>query len=783
MSIQAEAERAGVLATSPIGSATFPIEASTPSVGFPTPPLLSTTSPLLSTTLPPVSTTPPLVSTTTPHAVSTTPHALSATPHVADDGPQASLLRTLALARPAAGRLALATLLGAGALAAAIGLIATSAWLISRSSQRPQESAVAIAIVGVQFFALSRGLCRYAERLVGHDAAFRVLSSIRVAVYERLERLAPLGLPAFRSGELLARLVHDVDSLQDLLLRVVPPFAIALLVGAGTVALVWWMLPGAGLILLIALLIAAVLVPWLTGVLAARSEGREAATRGLLTASVVDLFEGAPELVVNGAAPEQLERALAADAELTRIAQTSARTAGVGQGLTTLCRGLAMWGALLVGVAAVREARLDGVLLAGLALIPLVAFELVTGLPAATQTLQRVRRAAARVQEVIDTPAPVAEPAYPVTLGTPLASQPDGNTHREQSRYGHSRDEPSQDGHSRVEYSKNGDSFDEPSQDSHSPDQPSQNDGSRVVAPSRPLPLHELRVRDLHSSYPGAEEAALRGIDLDLSPGRRVAIVGPSGAGKSTLAGVLLRFLPYQGGSVELDGVEISDLDGDALRRVVGLVSQDAHVFDSTIEQNLRLARRDASARELRDALAAARLLDWVDGLPHGIATEVGERGARMSGGQRQRLAIARALLGDFPLLILDEPGEHLDTQTADAILADLLAGTRDRTTLLITHRLVGLEQVDEVLVLDRGQVVERGMHAELIELDGRYATLWRRERGSGVEAMANDPAQTTVSRHGQRSDPGNSVEAMANDPAQTTVSKHGQRSGTMSRR
>src|SRR5277367_3896365 len=167
------------------------------------------------------------------------------TPPTDDHGPQAPLLQTLALARPAARRLALATLFGAGAMLAAIGLIATSAWLISRSAQHPQESAVAIAIVGVQFFALSRGLCRYAERLVGHDAAFRVLSDLRVEVYQRLERLAPLGLPAFASGDLLARLVEDVDALQDLMLRVLPPFVIALGVGAVTVGAVWAMLPAA----------------------------------------------------------------------------------------------------------------------------------------------------------------------------------------------------------------------------------------------------------------------------------------------------------------------------------------------------------------------------------------------------------------------------------------------------------------------------------------------------------------------------------------------------------
>ena len=476
-----------------------------------------------------------------------------------------------------------------------------------------------------------------------------------------LERLAPLGLPAFRSGDLLARLVHDVEALQDLLLRVVPPFAIALGVGAATVAVVWSMLPAAGLILLAALVLAGTLVPWLTARLATRGEAQQATARAELTANVVDLVEGAPELAVNGATPEQLRRALAADSALTRIAGATARTAGIGQGLTSLCCGLAMWGALAVGVSAVHAGNLDGVLLAGLALIPLVAFELVAGLPAATQTLQRVRRAAARVLEVMDVPAPVSEPLHPVAL---------------------------------------------------------------------PPPPHSLQVRGLRFRYPGAGRAALDGVDLDLSPGRRVAIVGASGAGKSTLAGVLLRFLPYDGGSVTLDGVEIAEYDGDQCRTVVGLVSQDAHVFDSTLEENLRLARRQASADELRAALASVRLLDWAQQLPAGLSTEVGERGTRMSGGQRQRLAIARALLADFPLLVLDEPGEHLDTPTADAIVADLLAVTRERATLLITHRLTGLQEIDEVLVLDHGRVVERGTHPELLALGGRYAALWQRGNG-----------------------------------------------------
>ena len=585
------------------------------------------------------------------------------------DGAEAPLSRTLRLARRGAGRLALASLLGAGAVGAGIGLIATSAWLISRASQRPQESALTIAIVGVQFFGLSRGLFRYGQRLVAHDVAFRSLAQLRVSSYERLEALAPAGLPAFRSGDLLARIVHDIDSLQDLMLRVIPPFAIAVLVGAGTVALMWLILPAAGLIILVALVLATTALTWLTGRLARSAEAEQALLRGELTAAVVDLLQGGAELTVFGALDEQVARTAAIDARLTEVVAASARTAGVGQGSATLLSGLAMWGALVVGVAAVRSGAMDGLLLAVIALVPLAAFEFLTDLPTATQALSRVRRAAARTFAIIDAKAPVTDPIAPVAL---------------------------------------------------------------------PAGRAEVRLRGLSTRYSDAGPWALDGIDLDLVPGRTVAIVGRSGAGKSTLAEILLRFLPYQSGSAALDGVEISELDGDQLRRVIGLVSQGAHIFDTTIEENLRVARRDATEDELRSALGRAVLLDWVDSLPLGLKTPVGANGASISGGQRQRLALARALLADFRVLVADEPGEHLDTATADELVTDLLATTTDHSVLLITHRLAGLETVDELIVLDRGRAIERGTHAQLLAAGGYYASMWAREAG-GLGAGGGD--------------------------------------------
>jgi thiol reductant ABC exporter CydC subunit len=579
----------------------------------------------------------------------------------------AALRTVLRPARQHAGRLAAGG--GAGFLASAssVALLVTGAWLVARAAERPPVVALSVAVVAVRAFAVTRACARYAERLLSHDATLRVLSDLRVRLYRRLERLAPSGLPVFRSGDLLARLVGDLDAVQDVFLRALLPWLTGTAVGLLAAAAVALLLPSAGLVLVAATLLVALVVPALSARAADRAQAGVAREQGTLTEQVVDTLERLPELVAYEALELRDSHLRDTEGRLARYRDTVARVRGLGVAAVALTTGGAVWAGLALGASAVRSGALAPVWLAVIALLPLALAEVLAPLPAAASELSRSTRAADRVEEVELAPDPVQEPAVPAPIG--------------------------------------------------------------------PGPWH-LRVEDLAARWTPDGRPALSGVDLDLPPGRRVLLVGPSGSGKTTLAHVLLRFLDPAAGRVLLDGTDTRLLPGDDVRRVVGLLAQDAHVFDSTLRQNLLLARPDASVADLRVALRRARLLDWVDRLPEGLDTWVGNHGDRLSGGERQRLALARVLLADFPVLVLDEPTEHLDAATADALVADLVgphAVTAGRTLLAVTHRLRGFEGFDEVLVLDHGRVVERGTHDELVRRDGWYAAAYHDEGTSWV--------------------------------------------------
>ncbi|SEG73721.1 ATP-binding cassette, subfamily C, CydC [Thermomonospora echinospora] len=566
------------------------------------------------------------------------------------------LLWLLALAGPLRWRLLLAALAGAVTTAAGIALLGASGFLIARAAEHPGVTALTIAVVTVRALGVGRGLFRYLERLISHDVAFRVLGDVRVRIYRRLAALAPAGLRPLRSGDLLARLVSDVDSTQDLFVRGVVPVAAAAVAGGGAVAACAFLLAPAAGALALGLLVAGVLLPALSSALARSAGRRTAEARGTVAARVVDALSGAAELHAFGAQDRALAKVAEADAELAAQTRRGAFIQAAGAGLGSLAAGVTVWAVLLLGVVAVEGGTLGRVPLAVLALTALAAFEAVAALPTAAAQLAETRGGAARIIDVLDAPDPVAEP-------------------------------------------------------------------SRPLPP--PEPVLTVRLRDVRARYTPDGPFVVDGVDLDLTPGRRVALVGPSGAGKSTVAALLLRFLDPAGGTITLNGADLTAYDPDEVRRLIGGCPQDPHIFDSTVRENLRLARPGATDADMADAAARARLLPWIESLPDGWDTPVGVHGAAMSGGERRRLALARALLADPALMILDEPTAHLDRPTAAELTADLLRATRGRAILLITHDLTGLEEIDEIVVLDGGQVVQRGTHTELAARPGLYRTLW----------------------------------------------------------
>lgn len=550
----------------------------------------------------------------------------------------------LRLGRTGRGRLALAILLGALASGAAIGLTATSAWLISRASQHPPVLHLMVAIVAVRAFGLARGVLRYGERLTGHDASFRTLGDLRVATVARLEQVLPIRGDAERTalgaGDLLSRAVHDIDSLQDLWVRVVLPYSAAALVGAAAVVLVGVLVPAAGVALAVSLLAAALLAPAVSARAGRHAETRLAPLRAEYRTAVLDLLDGATELAVYGAMPARLEELDRCDTAMTTAEARSATASGYGAALATLAAGAAVWAGLWFGTDAVRTGALSAVSLAIVVLVPIAVHEVFAGLAPAAHQLPALATAAQRVRDIFQQPPSAQEPTTPKSL------------------------------------------------------------------PTAPF---GLRVRDLHARWLLDGPDVLRGVDVEIAPGSQTLIVGPSGSGKSTLAAVLLRLLDPTAGTVELTGsdhaIGIDQLAGDDVRGVIGWCAQDAYIFDSTIEANLRLARPEASAAELADALRRARLDSWIASLPGGLQTMVGEHGGHLSGGQRQRLALARTLLAGRPIMIFDEPTEHLDEATAVELADDILHATGDATVIIVTHRPELFPTVTTTLRLEQGSL------------------------------------------------------------------------------
>ena len=573
--------------------------------------------------------------------------------------------RLMEFSIPFTGRIALSMLLGALTVAAGIGLLSTSAYLIARAALHPSIAELQVAIVGVRFFGIARGVFRYLERLQTHDTAFRLLARLRVWFYEYLEPLAPARLLTKRIGDLLSRIVVDVETLQHFFVRVITPPGVAVaMIFAVTLFMsrfdLWLSAQ-----LLFFLLLVGLAIPLLTNRLARPFGEREVELRSALNAALVDGVQGNADILAFEQGPSHLDFVSNLTTDIAGTRERNAWVAGFSIGLTGLATNLAVMATLLRAIPLVQFGMLEGYLLAVVVIATIASFEAVAPLPDAFQHLESSLTAARRLFEIVDAPPAVIDPKLHIPL--PESTQ--------------------------------------------------------------------IRAAKLTFRYADALPPALRKLDFDITPGRILAVIGPSGSGKSSIAHLLLRFWDYSEGEIMLGGNDLRSYRLEDLRSLFSVISQDTYLFHGSIRDNLLYARPDAEDAEIFAALEQAQLLAFVQTLPQALDTPIGERGLMLSGGERQRLAIARALLRDAPIWIADEPTANLDPLTEHEVMRSLIGLMRKRTSLLLTHRLIELEAVDEILVLQEGRVVERGDHSLLLKAHGLYYRMWSHQRqADGME-------------------------------------------------
>ncbi|MBU0656721.1 MAG: thiol reductant ABC exporter subunit CydC [Gammaproteobacteria bacterium] len=565
------------------------------------------------------------------------------------------LLRLLRMFKPYWGWTVLGIFLSFITLLANVGLMAVSGWFISAMAMAGAAGVTMNYFTPsalIRLAAIVRTAGRYGERLVTHEATFRLLAELRVWFYQQLEPLAPARLEAYRSGDLLSRIRADIDKLDTVYLRLLVPLVVAMLATLVFVVVLLFYHPLLALVEGTLLLVAGVFIPWLMNRLGHTTGQQIVATKAQMRAALVNDLQGMGELLVYGAAASHASEINRLSHELARQQQAMSGLQGVAQGALGLCANLAMWGMLLVAIPLVSDGRLAPPELAMLALFALASFEAVMPLPLAFQTLGETLAALRRIFELTDMQPAVLEPQQPLPM---------------------------------------------------------------------PHTFH-FAFKDVVFRY-GENADTLHNITLDFSPASKLAVVGATGSGKSTLASLLLRFRESASGEILLAGQPIQHYSGEALRQHIAVVPQQTHLFNATIRDNLLLAKPDADQAAIEAACRLALIHDFISSQPQGYDTWVGETGVRLSGGQAKRVAIARALLKNVPVLILDEPTEGLDPETARQVMHNIVGHVQinQQSLLLITHRLQGLEQMDNIHVMDAGHIIESGTHAGLLAAQGHY--------------------------------------------------------------
>ncbi|EIM06561.1 cysteine ABC transporter permease/ATP-binding protein [Planococcus antarcticus DSM 14505] len=521
---------------------------------------------------------------------------------------------------------------------AGVALMGSSGYLISKAALTSQMTTLVVMAACLKLFGFVSALSRYGERLYSHRTTFTMLSHLRVSFFERLAPLAPGIFGKYRSGDLLARIVGDVESLQNFLLRVFYPPVVLGIVFLSTIFFSSFFSMGIAAVMFIGMLLTVVAVPAIFSIRKRRTDGQGRAKRGSLAIEATEFLYGFRDLKIH----QQLsvkEQQLATDAAQYNEGQRKeGLEENLAQSINSFVALLVSFFVLGVGAYFVAAGELNGLYLAMLVMISIAAFENVAPMAAFPAYFEESRKAAVRLEEI------VTEPVAPR--------------------------------------------------------------GTEQLADG---PL-DIKLTGASFSYPGEKSLAVDNVSIHLKPGTKTAIVGPSGSGKSTLMQLLLNVFPLDQGQLSIGGNPIGTLDQEAIWQKMNVVLQENHFFYGTIRSNLMIADAAASDEQLQKALAKVQL----ELFP--LTMTVEEKGQNLSGGQKQRLAIARALLKAKSLWLLDEPVSSVDNLTGQAIYQELFRQGKGDLFVIISHDLAGLEKMDQIVVMENGQIVESGSYKELME-------------------------------------------------------------------
>ncbi|GAA0401147.1 thiol reductant ABC exporter subunit CydC [Paenibacillus motobuensis] len=588
------------------------------------------------------------------------------------------------------GRFALYLILGVLTLLSASMLMFTSGYLITKSSTMPYNILlVYVPIVGVRAFGIGRSVIHYVERLVGHDAVLRILSRMRVRLYRVLEPQALFIRSRYRTGDILGALADDIEQLQNVYIRTVFPSLVAIVLYATVVVALGMFDVVFALLVALYILILVAVLPYISLRLTRRTNAEVKRERNGLYQQLTDAVMGIGDWVISGRHHDFLtdyERAEAIVANKERKLHVWSRWRGlIGQ----LVIGLAAVAMIYWSTGQAAAGHIDPTLIAAFVL---VVFPLADAFLPVADAVERIPEYKESLDRLVRMEGQSGEGPGDNSLDKPSRRSADGSDSAQ------------------VPVIK----------EASAQNSAESSSGSALQA--------HLKLEHVKFAYEEEGANSVDGVSIDIPQGKRIAVIGRSGAGKSTLLKLIQGALEPVEGSVTINDRAAVDY-GEEIPRLISVLNQSPHLFDTTVANNILLGRPEANEEEILQAAEQARMGELIASLPEGLNTPMRETGQRFSGGEQQRIALARVLLQNTPVLILDEPTVGLDPRTERALLSTIFQATSGKSLIWVTHHLVGAEHMDEIIFMEHGRIIMRGTHAELMEREPRYRNLYNLDR------------------------------------------------------